>query len=322
MPSPAEQDGRPWVVFLVGPTGAGKSALALTLAPRVRGEILSADSRLLYRGLDIGTDKPSPAARARIPHHLIDVTDPDRPWSLAEFQSAARTCIGGIHRRGRLPLCVGGTGQYVYALVEGWVIPPAFPATDLRNTLTERAAREGPAVLYSELEQADPAAAARIDPRNLRRVIRALEVVISTGKPFSAQRRRGTVDFRPLLIGLSLPRPELYRRVDERIDAMFAAGWMEEVRRLLAKGYAQHLPAFSALGYSPIARHLRGEMDLETCRTEIRRATRRLIRHQANWFRSDDPAIHWLTAGPDAEAQALNIIHTAIPNLAGTDLSP
>jgi tRNA dimethylallyltransferase len=314
MPSAAERGDPPCVVFLVGPTGAGKSALALALAPRIQGEIISADSRLLYRGLDIGTDKPTPRMRARIPHHLIDVTDPDRPWSLAEFQTAAQSRIADIHRRGRLPLCVGGTGQYVYALTQGWIIPPAFPSSDLRERLEARSESEGPAALYSELEKADPAAAALIDPRNLRRVIRALEVVQSTGKPFSEQRRRGPVDFRPLMIGLSLPRPELYSRVDARIEAMLAAGWIDEVRALLAKGFSPDLPAFSALGYSQIARHLRGELTLDECRIEIRRATRRLIRHQANWFRAGDPDIHWLAAGTDAEDRALAHIRASTPD--------
>lgn len=315
MPSPAERGALPWVVFLVGPTGAGKSALALELAPRIGGEILSADSRQLYRGLDIGTDKPGSDVRARVPHHLIDVTDPDRPWSLAEFQAAARSCIAEIRGRGRLPLCVGGTGQYVRCLLEGWNLPPAFPAGDLRERLAARAEREGGGVLYAELARADPDAAARIDPRNTRRVIRALEVVLATGEPFSARRRRGAVDFRPLRIGISLPRPELYRRVDARIDAMFAAGWVEEVRTLLEKGYSPDLPAFTALGYGAIARHLRGELDLEDCRTEIRRATRRLIRHQANWFRPGDPDIHWLAGGPDAERRALDILRAEIPGI-------
>jgi len=314
MPSAAERGDPPDTVFLVGPTGTGKSALALVLAPRIGGEIVSADSRLLYRGLDIGTDKPTPEMRSRVPHHLIDVTDPDRPWSLAEFQAAARACIDDIRGRGRLPLCVGGTGQYVYALVEGWIIPPAVPASDLRKKLEARAAVEGPAALYAELEKADPAAAARIDPRNLRRVVRALEVVLSTGKPFSTQRRRGAAGFHPLRIGLQLPRPELYSRVDARIEAMLAAGWIDEVRTLLSGGYSPDLPAFSALGYSQIARHLKGELTLDECRIEIRRATRRLIRHQANWFRSDDPDIHWLTPCPDAEARALEIIRNAIPD--------
>jgi tRNA dimethylallyltransferase len=315
MPSAFKQDGRPPVVFIVGPTGAGKSALALALARRIRAEILSADSRLLYRGLDIGTDKPPPAMRAEIPHHLIDVTDPDRPWSLAEFKAAALSAVRQIAARGALPLCVGGTGQYVRALLEGWEIPPAAPTREWRKRLEERAAREGPAALYSQLEKADPAAAARIDPRNLRRVIRALEVVLATGKPFSDQRRRGAVDFRPLVIGLALPRPELYARVDARIDAMIAAGWVEEVRGLLAKGYSPDLPAFSALGYRPIARHLQGEWTLEECKIEIRRATRRLIRHQANWFRPDDPAIHWLAADSNAAAEAERILRASIPGL-------
>jgi tRNA dimethylallyltransferase len=308
MPSAPEGETRPWVIFLVGPTGAGKSALAAELALRLPAEILSADSRLLYRGLDIGTDKPSPETRARIPHHLIDVADPDRPWSLAEFKAAALLCIRQIAARGRLPLCVGGTGQYVRALLEGWEIPPAVPSRDLRTRLEDRAAREGAAVLYTELEKADPAAAAKIDPRNARRVIRALEVVLSTGEPFSAQRRRGPVEFRPLVIGLALPRPELYVRADARIDAMIAAGWIDEVRALLAKGYSPDLPAFSALGYGQIARHLRGELSLAECVVEIRRATRRLIRHQANWFPPDDPKIHWLTAGPEAAEKAEGII--------------
>jgi tRNA dimethylallyltransferase len=316
MPPDRERGDRPPVVFIVGPTGAGKSALAVDLARRIRAEILSADSRLLYRGLDIGTDKPPPAVRAEIPHHLIDVTDPDQPWSLAEFKAAALEAIRRITARGALPLCVGGTGQYVRALLEGWEIPTAVPAPKLRNRLEERAAQEGPAALYAELEKADPAAAARIDPRNLRRVIRALEVVLATGKPFSEQRRRGAVDFQPLVLGLSLPRPELYARVDARIDSMLAAGWFEEVRGLLAKGYSPGLPAFSALGYRPIARCLLGEVTLDECKAEIRRATRRLIRHQANWFRPGDPTIRWLAPGPDAAAEAERILRAAIPGLA------
>lgn len=304
MQSAPEGKPLPRVVFLVGPTGIGKSALAVALAQRRQGEIISADSRLLYRGFDIGTDKPRPAARARVPHHLIDVTDPDHPWSLAEFQAAALECMHQIRSRGRLPLCVGGTGQYVRALLEGWEIPPAAPGAGLRVRLEERVAREGAAILYAELQQADPAAADRIDPRNVRRVIRALEVVESTGKPFSMLRRRGSVGFRPLVIGLNMPRPELYARVDARIDAMLAAGWVEEVRGLLARGFSPALPAFSALGYSQIVRHVQGELTIEECVIEIRRATRKLIRHQANWFRPGDPDIHWIESGLDAASQA------------------
>jgi tRNA dimethylallyltransferase len=312
MPFTPEGNPLPRVIFIVGPTGSGKSAAALGLAWRLRGEILSADSRLLYRGFDIGTDKPTPAVRTEIPHHLIDVTDPDHPWSLAEYQSAALEGIRQIHSRNRQPLVVGGTGQYVRALLEGWEIPPAVPTPDFRTTLEERAAREGSAVLYSELTQADPAAAARIDPRNQRRVVRALEVILSTGKPFSALRRRGAVGFQPLVIGLHLPRSELYARVDARIDSMLAMGWVEEVRGLLARGYSPDLPAFSALGYGQIAQHLRGELSLEECVIAIRRATRRLIRHQANWFRPGDPDIHWIESGPDSASKAEALIRKAM----------
>jgi tRNA dimethylallyltransferase len=308
MPSADSSATLPRVVFLVGPTGAGKSALAVELAVRRKGEIVSADSRLLYRGFDIGTDKPSPAVRERVAHHLIDVTDADRPWSLAQFQAAARESIAQIRARSGLPLLVGGTGQYIYALVEGWEIPPAVPTPELRLRLEERAATEGLPALLAELARRDPAAAAKIDPRNPRRVIRALEVVLATGKPFSAQRTRGTISFRPFLIGLTRPRPELYALADARIDRMFRAGWVEEVRGLLAKGYSPRLPAFSALGYGQIMRHLQGELTLTECAAEIRRATRILVRHQANWFRPDDPEIHWLSAGPDSCNQAEQLL--------------
>ncbi len=310
MPLADNRDSLPTVIFLVGPSGAGKSALAVALALKFSGEIVSADSRLLYRGFDIGTDKPSPDARARVPHHLINVTDPDQPWSLADYQAAAMTCIAEIQARGRLPFCVGGTGQYIYSLLEGWEIPPAAPSPELRLRLEERAAAEGLAALQVELARLDPAAAAAIDLKNPRRVIRALEVVHSTGKPFSAQRTRREVPFRPFLLGVNRPRPELYALADARIDRMFQAGWVEEVRNLLEKGYAPRLPAFSALGYGAIVRHLKGELTLEECVAEIRRSTRILIRKQANWFRPDDPHIHWLSAGPDAEDQAEQLIRS------------
>jgi tRNA dimethylallyltransferase len=294
MRSGADPASLPPVVFLVGATAVGKSALALELAQRIPGEIVSADSRLLYRGLDIGTAKPSPAERTLVPHHLIDVTEPDRPWSLAQFQQAALACFEDIASRGRIPYCVGGTGQYVRSLLEGWRIPPAAPKRALRESLERRAADGEAAAMHAELARLDPAAAAKIDPRNARRVVRALEVVLATGRPFSAQRMRGPVPFRPVILGLTLPRPALYARADARIDAMLAAGWIGEVRGLLARGFDSPLPAFSALGYGQIVRHLRGELSREECVREIRRATRVLIRRQANWFRADDPAIHWM----------------------------
>ncbi len=265
-----------------------------------RGEIVSADSRLLYRGLDIGTAKPTSDERARVPHHLIDVTEIDRPWSLAEYKEEALQAIAGIHDRGHVPLLVGGTGQYVHALLEGWVIPRTTPDPALRAELAARAENEGGMALHRELHVRDPLAAASIDPRNVRRVMRALEVIYLTGHPFSTQRTRRRAGFRTLCLGLSMPREELYARADARLEAMLAAGWVDEVRAMLSRGYSPDLPAFSALGYREIARYVLGELSLEECRTEIRRATRRLVRHQSNWFRANDPGVVWIAAGPDA----------------------
>ncbi|MCX6024782.1 MAG: tRNA (adenosine(37)-N6)-dimethylallyltransferase MiaA [Chloroflexi bacterium] len=288
------------LIAVVGPTAVGKSVLALGLAARVAGEIVSADSRLLYRGLDIGTAKPTREERSAVPHHLVDVTEVDRPWSLAEYKEEALRAIAGIHTRGCVPLLVGGTGQYVRALLEGWVIPRTTPDPALRAELAARAECEGALTLHRDLQVRDPQAAASIDPRNVRRVMRALEVIYLTGHPFSAQRTRMRMGFRTLCLGLTMPREELYARADARIETMLAAGWVEEVRGLLSRGFSPDLPAFSALGYREIARHVQGQLSLEECRTEIRRATRRLVRHQANWFRASDPDVVWIAAGPQA----------------------
>ncbi len=280
------------LVAIVGPTAVGKSEVALILAERLNGEIVSADSRQIYRGMDIGTAKPTPEERARVPHHLIDVTDPDRPLTLAEYQRMAYAAIEEIHRRGRLPFLVGGTGLYVWAVVEGWQIPPAPPDPALRRALEERAQREGPGALYEELRRLDPEAAARIDPRNLRRVIRALEVCYRTGQPFSAQRRKSPPPYATIMIGLTRPREELYRRIDERVERMIAAGLIEEVRHL-AERYPWELPAMTGLGYRQIGAYLRGEISLEEAIRRIRSATRAFVHHQYNWFRLEDPRIRW-----------------------------
>lgn len=289
--TPRPDSPRPLVV-IVGPTAVGKSEVALALAERFDGEILSADSRQIYRGMDIGTAKPTPEERARVPHHLIDLTDPDRPLTLAEYQRLAYAAIDEVHRRGRLPFLVGGTGLYVWAVVEGWQIPPAPPDPVLRQALEERARREGPLALYEELQRRDPEAAARIDPRNVRRVIRALEVCYRTGQPFSAQRRKQPPPYRTILIGLTRPRAELYRRIDERVERMIAQGLVEEVRRL-AERYPWDLPAMTGLGYRQIGAYLRGEIPLEEAVRRIKAATRTFVHHQYNWFRLGDPRIRW-----------------------------
>jgi tRNA dimethylallyltransferase len=285
------------LIVLIGPTAAGKTEIVIQLAERLSGEIISADSRLFYRGMDIGTAKPTPAERARVPHHLIDVADPDQAWSLVLFQQEARRAIADIHARGRLPFLVGGTGQYLRAVTEGWQAPPAQPDPRLRGVLEDWAAEIGPLGLHNRLASLDPQAGAQIDPRNLRRTVRALEVILSTGRLFSAQRQRGESPYRLLTLGLTRPRPELYARIDARIEAMFAAGWVDEVRGLLARGYTPNLPALSAISYLQVIDYLQGRTTYVEMVMLIKRLTRQFVRRQANWFKPDDPQIHWFTAG-------------------------
>jgi len=286
------------LVVILGPTAVGKTQVALQLAARLNGEIVSADSRLLYRGMDIGTAKPTSEERARVPHHLIDAADPDQTWSLALYQRSARQAIEDIQSRGRLPFLVGGTGQYLRAILHGWQIPLAHPDLRLRAALESWAAEIGARGLHARLAVLDPAAAAAIDHRNLRRTIRALEVILHSGRPFSEQRRSGGAPYRMLSIGLDLPRPELYARIDARIENMLAAGLVREVQDLLERGYASDLPALSAIGYQEIAAYLQGQLSLDEAVARIRRRTRQFVRRQANWFKRSDPEIRWFTAHP------------------------
>lgn len=285
------------LVVILGPTAAGKTEIAIQLAERLDGEIISADSRLFYRGMDIGTAKPTPAQLARVPHHLIDVAEPDETWSLALFQQAAREAIAGIHARGRLPFLVGGTGQYVRAVTGGWTPPATESNGRIRAFLDGLAGERGFFWLHERLALVDPAAAARIDPRNRRRTIRAWEVILLTGRRFSEQRGQAGSAYNLCQIGLTRPRAELYARVDERIEAMFAAGLCQEVSGLLARGYSRDLPSMSAIGYRECAAVLRGEISLDEAKAQMKRLTRVFVRRQANWFRQDDPSIRWFDAG-------------------------
>jgi tRNA dimethylallyltransferase len=287
------------LVIVLGPTAVGKSEVAIRLAERMQGEIISADSRLLYRGMDIGTAKPSSADRMRVPHHLIDVADPDEIWSLAMVQDQARRAITGIHARRRLAFLVGGTGQYMRAITKGWDLPRVEPNLRLRGVLGTWAEQVGKDGLHQRLAVLDPAAAAEIDPRNLRRTIRALEVILLTGRPYSAQRGWGQSPYRVLQIGLHRPRAELYNRIDQRIDDMLAAGFVDEVKRLLDKGYSPKLPSLSAIGYAEIIAYLEGKMSLEEAIVLIRRSTRQFVRRQANWFKLSDPSIQWFCANDE-----------------------
>jgi len=285
------------LIVIVGPTAVGKTELSIRLAECLDGEIVSADSRLFYRGMDIGTAKPTAMERARVPHHLIDVADPDETWSLPVFQKAAAEALTEIHRRGRLPFLVGGTGQYVHAVTHAWTPPSVVPDTRLRAVLDKLNRLNGYAWLHARLQLIDPVSAANIDPRNTRRTIRALEIIFSTGKPASEQRGRGESPYRMLSIGLTRPRPELYARIDARIEAMFAAGFLDEVCSLLAKGYSPHLPTMSAIGYRECVEVIQGGLQVEEAIRRMKRSTRVFVRRQANWFRIDDPAIRWFEAG-------------------------
>jgi tRNA dimethylallyltransferase len=288
--------GKPTLILIVGPTAVGKSEYAIRLAERLDGELVSADSRLFYRGMDIGTAKPTDADRRRAPHHLIDIADPDQTLSLADFQRLARQAILDIHARGRLPLLVGGTGQYVRAVTQGWEPPAVRPDARLRAVLEEMERLHGGTLLYRRLGAMDPAAAEKIDRSNVRRTVRALEVILKTGRRSSEQRGSGESPFHVVAIGLRRPRPELYARLDARIDDMFAAGLLDEVRALLAKGYLPNLPSMSAIGYRECIKVVRGQMQVEGAKAEIRRLTRIFVRRQSNWFRESDPGIKWFDA--------------------------
>ncbi len=287
-------DPRIPLLVLLGPTAVGKTALALQLATALDGEILSADSRQIYRFMDIGTAKPSRDEQRMVPHHLIDIANPDETLSAVGVVSLARALIPQIHARGRLPMLVGGTGQYITALVSGWDAPPVPPNPALRAALEAQAEAGGATALHARLAEQDPDAAAAIDPRNLRRVIRALEVISATGRPFSQQRQHRPPPYRIRLLGLNMERSHLYARADRRLEDMMRAGFVEEVHSLLARGYSRDLPSMSALGYQQLAAHILDGLPLERALAEVRSGTHKFIRHQDTWFRGQLSDILWL----------------------------
>lgn len=284
------------LVVIVGPTAVGKTELSIRLAESLECEIISADSRQVYRGMDIGTAKPAPHERARVPHHLLNIVTPVATLTLAEYQEMAYAAIDKVLQRGRLPLLVGGSGQYVRAVVEGWQIPAVAPQRRLREALAASSSEK----LGRWLSALDPTAAKRIDYRNRRRVIRALEVILVTGRPISAQQGKSPPPYRILQVGLTMPRSTLHQRIDARVDQMMAKGLLDETRRL-AEWYGWDVPAMSGLGYAQLGAHLRGQLNLEQAVAAIKRETRRFVRHQANWFKEDDPDIQWFDASDLAQ---------------------
>jgi tRNA dimethylallyltransferase len=305
------------LVAIVGPTAVGKTEIAIQIAERITAEIVSADSRLFYRGMDIGTAKPTLADRQRVPHYLIDIIDPDQDFSIATYQEEACKAIGQISSHGHLPLLVGGTGQYIRAVIESWDVPAVQPNKKLRSALEQWAEEVGREGLHARLAILDPQAATAIDWRNLRRTIRALEVIFSSGVRFSAQKRRSPNNDRILQIGLIRPRAELYQRIDERINAILEAGFLAEVQSLLNQGYSPDLPAFSAIGYREMAAVLQGSLSIDEAVAMMKRKTRIFVRRQANWFKLKDPRITWFSVTQDIVDKVVAVIQSWTSGKAG-----
>ncbi len=280
------------LIVLLGPTAVGKTELSLTLGERYAGEILGADSRQIYRGMDIGTAKPTAAEQQRLPHHLIDLRQPDETLSVAEYQQLAYTTIDAIHSRGHLPLLVGGTALYIRAVTEGLRFPEVPPNPALRADLEAELAAAGAASLFARLQALDPATAAIIDPRNGRRLVRALEIVISTGRSKVALEGSDPPPYRILMLGLTRERAALYERIDQRVDLMIQQGLIEETAQLLTAGYAPPLPAMTSLGYREISAYLHGQLSLDEAVRQIKFETHRYVRYQLTAFRKL-ANVHW-----------------------------
>jgi tRNA dimethylallyltransferase len=284
------------IILIVGPTGVGKSSVGLALAEKIRGEIINCDSMQVYKGFDIGTDKPCAEDRRKVPHHLLDIIDASTQFTAADFAGLAFAAVTAIGRRGSLPLIVGGTGMYFKALLDGLFPGPAKDES-LRRALSEEAREKGSASLWHRLETVDPAYAAKIGPKDLVRIIRGLEVQAVTGTPITEHFRRTRSrfgDFATLKIGLQLEREELYRRIEMRVDGMFQRGLMDEVKTLLASGIPEKAPPFRALGYKYVLEFLNGRMSLAEASRRTKIDTRHYAKRQMTWFRKMD-GVRWFS---------------------------
>ncbi len=298
------------LIVIVGPTACGKTALAIALAQRLRGEIVNADSRQIYRHMDIGSAKPTDEEQKQAKHHLIDIVNPDERFTLHDFQHAAKQAIYGIAAAHKVPLLAGGTGLYVQSIADGLQIPAAPPDYEQRQKWEELAKTHGAEALREILRQLDPDAAVNIPAANIRRIIRALEIVQTSGQPLSAQRKMGQDEFICLKLGLNTDRAMLYTRADTRIDGMMQLGLVEETAQLLQKGYDWSLPSMSSLGYRQMGEYLRGERTLADAVQLMKFTTHDFIRRQLTWFRRDS-AIHWLDAAdPNLVETAAEIVNS------------
>jgi len=296
------------LILIIGPTAVGKSDFAIQLAERIGGEIISADSRNFYRGMNIGTAKPSKTDMGRIPHHLINIADPNEVISLNIFQKLAGKAINEVLGKNRIPILVGGTGQYIRAIVEGWKIPEGKPNPRMRIVLEKLGEEVGKENIHQKLGILDPQAAKSIDPANIRRTVRAMEVILSSGRRFSDQRMKVGCPYSTFTIGLNRPRKELYGLVDMRIEKMIEDGLKNEVMQLIKIGYSPFLPSMSAIGYKEFSQVILNEINEEEAIVLIKKRTRIFIRRQSAWFRSDDPRIHWFVPGKQTLVEAINLI--------------
>ena len=297
------------MVVIIGPTAIGKSKLAIKISEQFFGEIINTDSRQVYRYMDIGTAKPSISDQTRVPHHMIDMNLPDNNFSLGEFIKLANEMVEQVSVRGNLPIICGGTGQYIWGIVEGWDVPNTLPNQKFRDVKLKEAKEQGVEFLHDQLAVIDPKRASEIDPRNVRRVIRALEIIKETGfKPSQFAKQRHT-EFNPLIIGLTTSRPDLYRMIDLRVDHMMQTGFLEEVKELTIKGYKMGVGSLASPGYRELGQYLEGTCSLEEAISKTKFQTHRLARRQYTWFKSEDTRINWLDINKvDVYQQASTLI--------------
>jgi tRNA dimethylallyltransferase len=289
----------PKIVVLTGPTGTGKTALAVQLVERFGGEVVSIDSRQIYKHLDIGTAKPTPEELARAPHHLISYVDPATPFSVTQYREDADRVLAEFAADGKIAWVVGGSWHYIQAVIDRIEPPQVPPNLELRSELEAEAAAHGSEALHARLLEIDPVSAANIERRNIRRMVRALEVTMTLGRPFSEVGHARGTPLPAVRLVLSMPRQEVYRRVDLRVDQMIAAGWLDEARSLLARGYDESLPSISSHGYREMVAVAKGTMSLDEAAQKTKWAIHAYVRRQTSWLKSQ-PDYHWLEAGPDA----------------------
>lgn len=296
------------LILIIGPTAVGKTALSLELARDFRGEIISGDSMQVYRKMDIGTAKVNKEEQAGIPHHLIDILDPDQLFSVQEFQTLARQKIEEIAMRGNLPFVVGGTGLYIDALVYEYQMPRVIEDPEFRQKWRTYADQRGNLALHQKLQEMDPVSAKRLHPNDRKRIIRAMEVTEKLGVPFSEVQKKGESRYDALWIGLTMPREQLYQRINERVDLMLEAGWLEEVENLRENGYQLSHTAMQAIGYKELNLYLEGKLGLQEAINQIKKGTRKFAKRQLSWFRRISD-VHWFDVNqPHVEKEIRNLI--------------